>query len=294
MNADRLNDISPFVRIAKIVTSSAFSNSWIDYDNVLTYIEDGEAEFSINGITYPVSKGDLILVPPFVNHLINVTSARPLIQYIAHFDLYFRKERTFWDNVGISKDGQNEVYPEEMYFSGFSPVSRLPYVDQKNVNCSFLKMYREYMGKSPNYSLLSKALLIELIIIFLRNQKIYSLEKGIVTKGWAIIKKSIDYIHSNYCIPDLDNIKISWDCGVSSSHLSFIFKDQLGISVHKYLNQVRIEEAKKLIAIGDETLSSIAERVGFASLHQFSKVFKKQTGVAPSHFLAVYARRVEA
>lgn len=294
MDFSHLNSISPFVRIAKIVASPSLSGSWVDYDNVLTYVEDGEADFIFDGAIYPVSKGDLVLVPPFVRHIVNVTSSRPLVQYITHFDLFYKEERSLWDNVGVEKEGQNTVHPEEMYFSRFSPVARLPYADRSGASRSFLKLYREYVGKSPSYSLMSKAMLIEMLILFLRNQRAPLTDKAKVTKGWAVIKRTVEYIQANYGMPELDNGRISWECGISSSHLSFIFKEQLGVSVHKYLNHVRIEEAKKLVAAGDDTLSVIAEKVGFASLHQLSKSFKKHTGVAPSQFMAVYAKRVEA
>lgn len=42
----------------------------------------------MGGITYQVREGDVILMPPFLTHLIRATSEVPLIQYIVHFDLF--------------------------------------------------------------------------------------------------------------------------------------------------------------------------------------------------------------
>jgi len=74
-----------------------------------------------------------------------------------------------------------------------------------------------------------------------------------------VIEKSINFINARYADPALDNQAIGEHVGVSTNHLSFLFKEQLNITVHKYLTHVRIEQAKSLIVEGEKTLTVIAE-----------------------------------
>ncbi|NRF94149.1 cupin domain-containing protein [Paenibacillus frigoriresistens] len=75
----------------------------MDYDHVYTYIEQGEAEFFLDGVKYQVKEGDILLMPPFMAHIIRSTSEVPLIQYIFHFDLYYDEERSSWKDKRLLK-----------------------------------------------------------------------------------------------------------------------------------------------------------------------------------------------
>ncbi|CAM4477920.1 hypothetical protein PAXY110619_19445 [Paenibacillus xylanexedens] len=44
-----MNNISPFVRAARVTESFSLAGEWIDHDHVYTYIEQGEAEFFLSG-----------------------------------------------------------------------------------------------------------------------------------------------------------------------------------------------------------------------------------------------------
>ncbi|GBF71804.1 AraC family transcriptional regulator [Paenibacillus sp. 598K] len=293
MDIALLNNISPLVRIVKIIKSWVLSGEWIDYDNVYTYIEQGTADFIIGGVKYTVAEGDAVLIPPFTHHFINVTSEEPLIQYIFHFDLHYRQERSHWKRVGIVHEEQRKKWPEELQLAGLFPVVHLQHSERFDLKRAFLVMHKEFRDKRLGYELIAKSMTIHLLAIFMRNrQPEEDNEQGKVTKGWAVIKKSIDYIHKHYADPNLDNDRISLESGVSTSHLSFIYKQQLGVTIHSYLVHVRIEQSKRLILHGNDTLTNISEKVGYASIHQFSKAFKKVAGITPSRFIATYAKEL--
>ena len=77
--------------------------------------------------------------------------------------------------------------------------------------------------------------------------------------------------------------KLAQVIGVSPGYLSRAFKTSKGISPHQYILQLRVERAKHLIRIGDQTLDEIAESVGFADGSHMTTVFSKLTGKSPSH-----------
>lgn len=71
----------------------------------------------------------------------------------------------------------------------------------------------------------------------------------------------------------------------SVSYISRIFRRQYGTAPLKYLLQVRMEEAKRLIAQNpDWNIGMIAQLVGYPDQHYFSRIFKSATGFSPSEY----------
>jgi len=58
----------------------------------------------------------------------------------------------------------------------------------------------------------------------------------------------------------------------------------MGVSPITYAKQLRIEKAKEMLKSDYGTLSDIAQSLGYSSLYDFSRDFKKHTGVAPSKY----------
>ncbi|RXZ84731.1 AraC family transcriptional regulator [Paenibacillaceae bacterium] len=281
-----MNNISPFVRSARIMKSRSLTGEWMDHDHVFTYIEQGDAEFFLGGVKYLVQEGDLLLMHPFMPHIIRSTSATPLIQYIFHFDLYYDEERSMLKSTQASKQLRKKAVKREMNLASIVPISHLQLADRIDFKKRFLLLYKEFLDKKPESALIMKSICLELLYIFFKTQIDPRKDEGKLTKGWPFIERAIEYIHECYPDAQLNNVAISNHVGISTNHLSHLFKKQLGISVHKYVTHTRIEEAKRKIIEGKNTLTEIAEEVGFSSIHLFSRSFKTAVGITPSHFAA--------
>jgi AraC-like DNA-binding protein len=71
--------------------------------------------------------------------------------------------------------------------------------------------------------------------------------------------------------------------GLSSSHLSRIFKEQTGVSISRFRNQQRLQRFLRLYAAGRRTTAlAAALEAGFGSYAQFHRVFREHTGRSPS------------
>lgn len=66
--------------------------------------------------------------------------------------------------------------------------------------------------------------------------------------------------------------------------LSRLFSAVEGKSIERYFIMQKIERAKELIVYGEKTLSEIAYELDYSSQQHFSRQFKKETGLSPSHF----------
>ena len=71
---------------------------------------------------------------------------------------------------------------------------------------------------------------------------------------------------------------------LNPAYFSTLFRQSCGSTFKEYLNIVRIEESKRLLANTDYSIIDIAVAVGFDNQSYFSKVFKKYTGLTPKQY----------
>lgn len=74
------------------------------------------------------------------------------------------------------------------------------------------------------------------------------------------------------------------DLGFSVSHLRAVFRNQLGVSLGKYIRESRLSQAASLLQARDKNVSEVAEESGFKSLFAFSRAFKKAYGMPPKAY----------
>lgn len=68
---------------------------------------------------------------------------------------------------------------------------------------------------------------------------------------------------------------------VSTYHLCRLFKEDTGVSIHRYLNQLRLQYALSELARGEAGLSDLALELGFSCQSHFTKAFREEFGVPP-------------
>lgn len=97
------------------------------------------------------------------------------------------------------------------------------------------------------------------------------------------ISAAVVYINENYhhkvVLRDISKAVF-----MNHTYLSQQFKKEVGISIPKYLEQVRISKALILLRSSDYCISEVAERVGFSNQNYFAKVFKEVTGYSPMKY----------
>lgn len=70
----------------------------------------------------------------------------------------------------------------------------------------------------------------------------------------------------------------------NEKYLGALFKQQLGISFHDYLNQRRLKHARILLKSTRNSILEIAARSGFNNVTYFNRIFKSKFGITPSQF----------
>ncbi|MGB6220035.1 helix-turn-helix domain-containing protein [Haloferula sp.] len=95
------------------------------------------------------------------------------------------------------------------------------------------------------------------------------------------VKRAREIINLQYQ-DELSLGMIAAKVNVSAGYFSDIFKKATGINFVEYVARVRIEKAKNMLQKPDVRISEVAFEVGFQSLSQFNRAFKKYAGMTPS------------
>lgn len=99
----------------------------------------------------------------------------------------------------------------------------------------------------------------------------------------TIRRRVIDYIEDSLT-EDLSLSDIAAVANLSPYHFARLFKQAFGLAPHQYVIRRRIERAKLLLSTTNQSLTSIAHKVGFASANHLTTHFKRLTGLSPTHY----------
>ena len=82
---------------------------------------------------------------------------------------------------------------------------------------------------------------------------------------------------------------VAGEVNLSPVYFSTLFKKETNQNFSTYLSEYRMEKAKKLLVESNETVSAIAEKVGYAEQKYFSQQFKKIVGVKPNVYRKLHS-----
>ena len=84
--------------------------------------------------------------------------------------------------------------------------------------------------------------------------------------------------------------EVAREVGISPFHFIRQFEAVFGLTPHQFRIQSRLDRARRLLAIGQHSVTDVCMEVGFSSLGSFSDLFTRRIGASPS----AYQRRVRA
>ena len=97
------------------------------------------------------------------------------------------------------------------------------------------------------------------------------------------IVKITKYIEDNYQ-NELTVQQIADTFKISSGYLSKLFKENLNLTVKKYLDQIRLEHAEEELIETDYSIIDIAFENGFPNTKSFCQIFKRKNHMTPAKF----------
>jgi len=94
---------------------------------------------------------------------------------------------------------------------------------------------------------------------------------------------ALDYIAENYT-KKIKNEDLAMLTGFSTDYFRKIFSQTYGMSPIEYVHNLRIKKAKELLESDYVSITDIAISLGYDNIYDFSRSFKKATGISPSKY----------
>lgn len=99
----------------------------------------------------------------------------------------------------------------------------------------------------------------------------------------AVVQTAKTYIEKHYR-EDLTIEVVCKQVGVSEYHFCRLFKKYTGMTLHQYITEFRIEQAKTLLTHSKLSIKSVGEFVGFENPLTFSRCFDKSMHMTPTAY----------
>lgn len=274
-----------------------FANQWIDFSDYNHVLVDFSSD-NLSHMWFFANMKDYKIRDTLANHSVRRTSTDIQIEQkrqVSKIKLENFDSPDWWYNeVNQSKKDFNK--PDWKQVVGVSFISGLNISPEQicKFNIHQIRFIKENTIPVGIMVLIQCAILIcSFYIFFFRKSKSANTVQTLEIKykpvdSLAVPQQNIEsfltYIHENFSDPDLSLSIIAKQTGISPRTISDTFSEKYKINLKNYINQIRINEAKRLLLETELNINQIAYQVGFNSPANFNRVFKKITSRSPTEF----------
>lgn len=280
--------IPNFLSIQTIVTiyyldlktnfSSGESHSFWEF----LYVDKGSHDVLIDGVLHHLVEGQLIMYAPYAYHCAPCNGSKSTAQVgIVSFESD-SENMSFFANKLISLNGTQRALLSQIITLGTDLFRPLPQ-ELKELNIH---------GVAPHegvndYELQKIKNQLELLLIDLYKSDSGHTSKPTGTNLENHKKQQFDAL-VYYLKEHLDTMltleQISEEFHISITYMKKLFREECGCGLISYFTALKIDAAKRMIRESSLNFTQIAEKLGFHSVHYFSRVFKEKTGKSPSEY----------
>ncbi len=148
----------------------------------------------------------------------------------------------------------------------------------------FGDMFEYYNSTAAADNIILQSLILKLIYAVREDCTQLKFRKKAGRRNAELTGRAIEFINANLENPiTLDDI--ARYVSLSPIHFHNTFKAATGVTPHRYLNELRIKKAAKLLVTTDMKLTQIAYECGFSSQAYFNYAFKKYMSVTPREYM---------
>lgn len=234
------------------------------------YFIGGEVEYRVEGKTYQLQPGDLLLINPWEFHQGVVTPGIPYERRVLWID------RTY---LAQFNDGDTDLS------ACFSPsITNLfhPAKSQQTTIVTLLEQLRqENISTEFGSQFYAQGIFLQLMVEINRMARHSAQQKEPIKTG-ELTSQVISYISSHYQ-ESLTLQSLADVFYVSKYYLSHEFSRKVGTSVYRYILLRRLLAAREMIAAGYSP-SEASIQCGFRDYSNFYRLFKTEYGVTPREF----------
>ncbi|MBQ1311447.1 MAG: helix-turn-helix transcriptional regulator [Blautia sp.] len=239
----------------------------------LLFVEQGAAEYTINGTKYEVKERDILIISAMDMHLCRITRT-PYIRYgVYYMPKYLERLSMIRDYLDVYTTPK----PED-----FKKLQNLP-PDVFEEFCDLIqRIYQEQVHKSDDNEEMRDAVVCVMTILLKRllNYKKETRREG---DSFSLMLKVRDYIDAHYA-QDCSLEYLSEVFFIHPSTISRNFKSAFDTTVVNYLSAIRVSSAVKLLENDNASITQIAGDVGYNNVNTFIRAFTKVMGISPLQY----------
>ncbi len=230
------------------------------------YLVEGETKYFIAGEVYIIKAGDLAIIPKGVLHRTINENGRRCV----------RVNVTFMDQaVSVSA-----------LVEGMAPRIIRSQELTDEIRIIITKMEEEYNAGREHSQIMLGAYLDQFLILLHRLGSTAKPESGVSPADRPIID-AVRYVNEHYG-DELTLEGLAKRFAMSPGHFSKKFKSVTGFGLCKYITQVRILNAEKLLKHTRLSVTDISMRCGFSDSNYFAAVFKAKNKIPPYRYAKMF------
>lgn len=272
-----LLELTPYVRSAHrwVYDGGIHEHTRTGYAFAIHYFTAGMGSVFLEGTEYKAEKGTMMFIRPGQVHSFHPLPGQALVAYNVYFDL--------WSVPG----------PNQPRFA-FAPDEADPRYMTRVEPCPELEQIPSSIGIGTS-SLPADCLhqLCHMEYVTYGDEIASSLMKAVLlhAAGTSLSPKVRDYritrlMQQIELYPDAEFQVELWcrQTGLQKSQLYKLFREEAGMSPMAYQSKMRLKKAALLLLETTQTVTSIAELLGYSSIHHFSKQFSFEYGKSPTEY----------
>lgn len=247
-------------------TGQEFSYHYHDFHKVVIFLS-GKVTYHIEGKAYHLKPWDILLVSRHAIHKSEIDASVPYERFI----LWIKNDIPNKQLLQCFQKASDRSYN----------LVRLNSSLQEKLKDVLFELEASARSEAFGKDILTQALFQEFMVylnrIFLEKQYIFDKKSYSYDSQIANILKYINH----HLGEDLSVDALASRHYISKYHLMRKFKEETGYTLHNYVINKRLLQARTLISEGTPILKA-AHESGFAEYSTFSRVYRKQFGKAPS------------
>lgn len=248
-----------------------------DFYEVYFFIS-GNVEYSVEGKSYLLKQGDLLLINPLELHQPRIAPDQNAYERIV---LWINKNylsRLCTNDTSLSQCFDN-TNPQH------TNLLRLSKAQQKYVSLKLGELIEESSSNDYGSDLAAEAILTRFLVEL--NRLTLNTDKKVETDKTdsPIIPEVLSYINQHYC-EKISLASIADEFFISKYYLSHAFHSVVGTSVNRYITLKRLINAKQMLSNGIKPTTA-ALHCGFNDYAGFYRAFTAEYGITPKQFASV-------
>ncbi|SEP46260.1 AraC family transcriptional regulator [Propionispora vibrioides] len=242
---------------------------------MIFYIEKGTAIIHCNSQPIPVKAGDLVVINPTDIHYLE-SCCNHLIESYIIIDLSFllSYKEDVCQTKYITPLLENHIYFQNKIENDEDLVRQVT------------NLIGEYEQKKFGYELMIKAEAYHILVSLLRRHTV-RVTNEVKNRQQHQLRLLLEYIDNHYQ-QKITLKELAAMANVTPHHLCRLFKSIIGMPPIEYINQLRINEAKRFLQQHHLKVGEVAQLVGFSDSNYFSRIFKKYNHISPTNMQKDY------